>query len=131
MQLNMGFSSSKVDFEKETGTVKALSIKEPWLTLIVDGKKTIETRTWMTDYRGPLLLVGCKKPTGHHSGVAACLVDLVECQDMHRDDEEAACCDIYPRAKSWFLENVRKVEPVPITGKLGIYDVPKWKVREL
>jgi hypothetical protein len=38
--------------------LKALSIKEPWITLIAEGRKTIETRVWATSYRGPLLLVG-------------------------------------------------------------------------
>jgi D-glycero-D-manno-heptose 1,7-bisphosphate phosphatase len=119
------------NYEQESGTVKALSIQEPWLTMIVDGKKTIETRTWTTRHRGDLLLVGSKKPEGHYAGRAACLVNLVDCRDMHRGDEAAACCPIYPGAKAWVLENVRKVEPVSIRGQRGLYDVDKWQVQEL
>lgn len=31
--------------------VKALSVKEPWASLIASGQKTIETRRWRTSYR--------------------------------------------------------------------------------
>lgn len=36
--------------------MKALSIKQPFAGLIATGQKTLETRTWSTDYRGPLLI---------------------------------------------------------------------------
>lgn len=36
--------------------MKALSIRQPFAQLIVDGLKTIETRTWDTTYRGDLLI---------------------------------------------------------------------------
>ncbi len=37
--------------------MKALSIKQPWAAAIATGLKTIETRTWKTKYRGPILIV--------------------------------------------------------------------------
>lgn len=36
--------------------MKAISILQPWATLIVIGAKRIETRSWNTKYRGPLLI---------------------------------------------------------------------------
>jgi len=36
--------------------MKAISIKQPFAGLIATGQKTLETRTWSTDYRGPLLI---------------------------------------------------------------------------
>lgn len=36
--------------------MKALSIWEPWASLIACGTKRIETRSWSTEYRGPLLI---------------------------------------------------------------------------
>jgi len=36
--------------------MKAISIKQPWLDLILSRKKDIETRTYDTDYRGYLFL---------------------------------------------------------------------------
>ena len=41
--------------------MKALSVKEPWASLIRSGKKTIETRTWNTNYRGKLLICTSQK----------------------------------------------------------------------
>jgi uncharacterized protein (UPF0264 family) len=36
--------------------VKALSIKQPWATLLVHGRKTIEVRRWQLRFRGQLLI---------------------------------------------------------------------------
>jgi hypothetical protein len=36
--------------------MKALSIRQPWATLLCLGIKRYETRTWKTDYRGPIAL---------------------------------------------------------------------------
>jgi hypothetical protein len=35
---------------------RALSLKQPWATLLTHGHKTIEVRRWRTDYRGELLI---------------------------------------------------------------------------
>jgi uncharacterized protein (UPF0264 family) len=42
--------------------VKALSIKQPWATLLVHGRKTIEVRRWRLNYRGPLLIHAARIP---------------------------------------------------------------------
>lgn len=34
----------------------ALSVRQPWAELILSGRKSIEVRSWTTDYRGPLWL---------------------------------------------------------------------------
>jgi len=36
--------------------MKALSLWQPWASLIYDGRKTIETRHWEMLYRGPLAI---------------------------------------------------------------------------
>ena len=36
--------------------MKVLSILQPWATLVVIGAKKIETRSWNTKFRGPLLI---------------------------------------------------------------------------
>ena len=41
--------------------MKALTIKQPWSTLIVDGIKDIENRTWKTNYRGRILIHASEK----------------------------------------------------------------------
>lgn len=40
--------------------MKALSLIQPWATLIAIGAKCIETRAWPTDYRGPLAIHASK-----------------------------------------------------------------------
>ncbi len=42
--------------------MKALSIKQPWATLLVHGRKTIEVRRWQLRYRGPLLIHAARIP---------------------------------------------------------------------
>ena len=36
--------------------MKVLSIKEPWASLIMNGTKKIETRSWKTKYRGEIYI---------------------------------------------------------------------------
>ena len=36
--------------------MKVLTIKEPWATLIIDGHKKYEFRSWKTNYRGKILI---------------------------------------------------------------------------
>jgi len=36
--------------------MKALTLHEPWATLVACGFKEVETRSWYTDYRGPLAI---------------------------------------------------------------------------
>lgn len=40
--------------------MKALSLTQPWASLVVMGAKKIETRSWSTDYRGPLAIHASK-----------------------------------------------------------------------
>lgn len=40
--------------------MKALSIWQPWASLIACGSKRFETRSWRTNYRGPLVICAAK-----------------------------------------------------------------------
>ncbi len=40
--------------------MKALTLTQPWATLMALGLKTIETRSWYTNYRGPLAIHAAK-----------------------------------------------------------------------
>ena len=44
--------------------MKTLSLLQPWATLVVMGVKRIETRSWSTAYRGPLLIHASKGRAG-------------------------------------------------------------------
>lgn len=40
--------------------MKALTLRQPWATLVAVGAKTIETRSWGTRYRGPVVIHAAK-----------------------------------------------------------------------
>lgn len=40
--------------------MKALSLTQPWATLVAIGAKRVETRSWPTNYRGPLAIHAAK-----------------------------------------------------------------------
>jgi hypothetical protein len=125
--------------------MKALSVKQPWATLIASGKKTIEIRVWPTEYRGDLLICSSKKIDAPAAkafqedlfsehieyefpvGVALCIAELYDCKPMTEKDEEKAMCGIYGegrwKARSFFLRNIRPIKPFPVIGELGIFNV--------
>ena len=41
--------------------IKAISLWQPWASAIALGAKTIETRSWATSYRGPLVIHAAKR----------------------------------------------------------------------
>ena len=41
--------------------MKAITIWQPWASLIACGAKVYETRSWKTDYRGPIAIHAAKK----------------------------------------------------------------------
>lgn len=102
--------------------IRALSVQQPWANLIASGEKTIETRTWSTNHRGPLLIVSSRRPAIAPAGCAVAVCDLVDCRPMTEADEPAACCEIYPGAVAWVLADVRPLaRPYPLRGSLGLY----------
>ncbi|HEY0075556.1 MAG TPA: ASCH domain-containing protein [Abditibacteriaceae bacterium] len=60
-QLKMDLPSVEVaQFQPQDGVslgyTRAISLWDPWATLVAIGAKKIETRSWPTDYRGPLAI---------------------------------------------------------------------------
>jgi len=109
--------------------MKALSIKPPWAGMILSGEKTIETRSWYTNYRGDFVVCASKKPRSPLSGLAICIVTLLDCRLMMDKDIEFAMCDIYPGAYSWVLENVRKIRMFPVKGQLSLFNIDDEKIK--
>lgn len=115
--------------------MKALTVRQPWASLIMTGVKDVENRTWKTTHRGLLVV---------HSGSA---IDRSERADAHR-----AGLDALPRGVilgtvtvldcvrghtspwaiddcwHWILTDPRPLDtPLPAAGKLGLWD---WKPQE-
>lgn len=53
----------------DRGNMKALTIIQPWATLLASGHKGNETRSWKTNYRGEVLIHAAKTPKDYTSGV--------------------------------------------------------------
>lgn len=124
----------------------ALSIRQPWLELVLQGRKTIEVRTWSTKYRGPLLLhasrsldVDACNRFGIQSGNLAFgavlgVVDLIDCRRFTCDTWQ----ELFPAhlnvrdykngLTGWILRNPRRVAPIPLRGRLGLFAVEDYDV---
>lgn len=103
--------------------MKTLSVKYPWCDKIATGEKTIEVRSWKTDYRGPLLIASSKLPKWELSGKAVCIVDLVDVRPIREADHKSTCLEWANESDySWVLSNPRPALPIIIKGKLSIYE---------
>jgi hypothetical protein len=59
--------------------MKALSLHQPWASLIGLGVKTIETRSWSTKYRGPLAVhASLRRPPYTHLDHWTCLNTITD-----------------------------------------------------
>jgi hypothetical protein len=116
------------------GFMRTIVLRQPWASLVLEGKKTIELRTWQTKHRGPVLIVVGKgidhsdaKKHGWRDGprgVALCIVDLDNVRPATLDDEQSAgCVPDASREFAWCISNPRPVRQIPMLGRLGLYDV--------
>lgn len=114
---------------------RAISIKQPWADLIIEGMKSIETRTWKTNYRGLLGIHASKKvdraqvprPDNYmpeRLGALLGHVFLIDCRPMLPSDEKAARCPYVPGKWAWILLKPKEHDPEPMKGGLGIWKVP-------
>ena len=106
--------------------MKAISLQQPWASMIARGEKTVETRRWSTSYRGELLIASTKKPKllALPSGFALCVVDMIGCVPMRKEHEVGACCPMYHGAYAWILANIRPFRrPFAVRGSQGFYEV--------
>lgn len=118
--------------------MKAISLKQPWANWVALGLKTLETRTWSTKYRGPLLICASNnydlgaalvgklhgRPTsGQPTGMAIAQCELVDCRPMTSLDEEKALYTYEPGRFVFVLANIKPISPFGVKGKLGIFDV--------
>ena len=112
--------------------MKALSLRQPWASLIAEGRKTIETRTWRTRYRGPLAIHASARPYEDlPTGGIVAVTWLYGCRPMEETDEEDACITLFDGAYAWLLANVEPVPLIPCKGMLGLWTPPDDILRML
>jgi len=113
--------------------MKALSVRQPWATFIAWGMKTIEVRSWTTNYRGPLLICASgrdvKTDDGfvYPAGYALAQVQLVDVRPLLPKDMKTAGlkrADFEDNLFAWVMENAWEIEPFTVSGRLGIYNIP-------
>jgi hypothetical protein len=116
----------------------ALSLHQPWASLIYDLRKTIETRHWPTNYRG-LLAIHAAKTVDREAcedfdydyktiprGAVLCVVNLEDCvrfpNVLARPDDYGD----FTAGRYGFLFTVVKrfPQPIPAIGRQGMFH---WK----
>lgn len=129
-------------------TMKALSLWQPWASLVAAGVKVHETRHWHTDYRGLIAISASKtmdyagSPDGlcadalggrfwsHHLplGAVVAIGRLSACrraQDVSgqitKADREAG--NFTHGRYAWRFEDVRRIaKPIPVVGRQGLFN---------
>ena len=128
--------------------MKTLTIKEPYATLIAEGLKEYEFRTWKTSYRGDILIHAAKTPNNENKKrfidrnlnykegfiiAKATITDCVEVDDklikelLNKDKEVYKNLSI-KRDKPLYgfkLENVERINPIEAKGQLGLWNYNK------
>jgi hypothetical protein len=124
-------------------TVRALSVRQPWASLIAEGYKTIELRSWFTHYRGPLAIVAARDPDrrgieehGRRDRPRQMIVAVANLVDVRpatpTDAKRAMVAAVADGLYAWVLKDVRALaEPVRCSGRQGLFRVPKSLSREL
>lgn len=124
--------------------MKAISLWQPWASLIVDGRKQYETRDWATKHRGPLAIHAAKvvdkdacrlfgyRPYDIPSGAVLGVADLMHCCEMTEEiiamqgGVELAVGHWMVGRFAWKLRLVERfIVPVPTVGRQGIFEWPR------
>lgn len=112
--------------------MKVLSIRQPYASAIAWGEKTVEHRSWATDYRGPLLIHasggpytldledGDTMPLPYGAIIAR--VTLADVRPFTMADCEGACIESALPGYAWVLTRPVQIQPVRVKGKLNLWE---------
>ena len=122
--------------------IKALSFRQPWATLILDGRKSMDLRTWSANYRGALAVYASleveKDACKLHgmdiktltTGALIGTVDLVDVIPLTKKTYDAnkekhmAGRNYREGLYGWILENPRPLDPPQVVkGRLNLFEV--------
>lgn len=130
--------------------MKTITIKQPYATLIAEGLKEYEFRTWKTKYRGDILIhagKGIDKQAmkkyeylnlEYPQGCIIAKATLTDCIWIDKDarkmlkEKNANIYENIINHTEWEgygfqLKNIQKINPIPVNGKLSFweYDFPQ------
>ena len=139
--------------------MKVVSLFEPWASLIKEGVKKIETRSWATKYRGEFYIHASLKTLNKSDyrkyeaqltllqnkefkyGYIIAKCKLVDCKymdkeliaEVKKDYNEYICGGYSVGRYAWILDEIEMLEtPIKAKGQLGIWNYnpqPKEKSR--
>ena len=122
--------------------MKVLTLTQPWATAIALGIKKVETRSWFTNYRGPLYIhaakgfplyarqfamieqptIGSNLPLGRIVAKAY-LREVVPTETVEVSASERLWGDYAPSRWAWLLSEIEPVlPPIPAKGALGLWE---------
>lgn len=121
--------------------MKALSIRQPWAWLIVNGHKDIENRSWRTKYRGQVLIHAGQTmyredyEWAHEiavsHGVTLPMPDVLQKGGIVGVASITGCVD--QSLSPWFfgpkgftLADAKPMQFVPLKGKLSFFETGCW-----
>lgn len=124
--------------------MKVLTIKQPWATLIMQGNKRFEFRSWQTKYRGELLIHAGKGidkeamkrlakyiPENMPTGKILGKVKLVDCVKMSpefkkillKENQDIYADSSFKENYGWQLEDIEVFRvPIEVKGKLSLWE---------
>lgn len=124
--------------------MKVLTIREPWASLIINGYKKYEFRSWKTNYRGKILIHTSQKiekemlsrfkdyNLNYVSGSIIGEAELTDCilvdeefnQNLRKIDNVVYGKSNHVEKYAWKLENIKKYDKsIPMKGKLGLWNI--------
>lgn len=140
--------------------MKAISLWNPWATLVATGAKRNETRSWPTRHRGLLLIhatknkdhdsialcfeepfltalmeAGIEKPGDMPFGAIIAVCTLADCVRVETisdrvSETERAFGDYSDGRFAWLLKDVQAIEPIEYRGMQGLFEVPDEVLRD-
>ena len=125
--------------------MKTITIKQPFATLIAEGFKEYEFRTWKTKYRGDILIhagKGIDKEAmkkyeylnlEYPQGCIIAKATLTDCIWIDKDvrkmlkEKNASIYEHIIKHTEWIgygfqLENIQKIKPISSSGKLSFWE---------
>ena len=117
--------------------MKALSIKQPFAELIIQGKKKIELRKWNTKFRGEFLIHASKNPdinamkrfgfSGLPTGCIIGKATLIDVKKYTNNKEHQKDKDLHLASSDWgnygfLLQKPTRLKQIKINGKLGFWN---------
>lgn len=106
-------------------TMMALSIHPEYAWEIFTGEKTIEYRSWQTNYCGPLLICAtAHKKRGYIAGHALCVAYLEDIITYGPHDYDWQLAP-FVEGKSYHIE------PFPVKGQLKLFTVDDAKIHRV